>query len=388
MNGEPEQQDSSEVEQDLGEQSCSWKSKLSAALNDEQIFFSLLLLGIFYVGYTAAKADFDANDTSIDDDERFIQSCYCSLHQRSFYRSWFILFCAIWFIIHTYTFLAQFLTNKCQICGNFITRILAACSILSECFCCVCPCGKDDNGDPSVGQNQLAIQDLVSTEKLESNIKMLWFQYCKLYVAGYAKDDEKIGIVSSNNEDQRDSGNRHEEDCFLECSKQGKVSRLLCCLKCERKCAYQKEDLEGAVDKSCLCCCFKCSKRSYEIKDNNQNDDCVCCSIPITCPNITMMCCKHYFPSAHILKGVIRVFLFFIKYLSQLVTVPLLLLQMFDTYSLLCFSPDLYCSNTSEYKLHLAQAAITLLFYCSLTLSQLTSTMLAWNPWPKDKHDS
>ena len=306
MSSEPGQQDSSEVEQDLSEQSCSWKSKLSAALNDEQVFFSLLLLGIFYVGYTAAKADFDANDTSIDDDERFIQSCYCSLHQRSFYRSWFILFCAIWFIIHTYAFLAQFqiLTNKCQNCGNIITGILAACSVLLECFCCVCPCRKDDDGGPSVGQNQLAIKGLVSTEKLESNIRMLWFQYCKLYVTGYAKDDEKIGIVSKareNNEDQRDSG-------------------------------------------------------------------------------------KHYFPSAHILKGVIRAFLFFIKYLSQLVTVPLLLLQMFDTYSLLCFSPDLYCSNTSEYKLHLAQAAITLLFYCNLALSQLTSTMLAWNPWPEDMH--
>lgn len=384
---------SSEGHQDLSEQSCSWKSKLSAALNDEQIFFSLLLLGIFYVGYTAAKADFDASDMSIDDDERFVQSCYCSLHQRTFFRSWFGLFCVIWFIIHTYTFFAPFLTKKHKWYGNITTGILAGCSILLECFCCVwpcpcgcsdCPCRKDDDDIPNVSQNQPA--DLVSTKKLESNIRLLWSQYCKLYVAGYAKDDEKV-IISKTSEDQTDSGNGHEENCFLEYSRQGKVS-CLCCLKCTCTCTYHKEDSERAVEKSCAICCFKCNKRSYKIEDNNQNDDCVCCNKPVTCPNISMMCFQHYFPGVLILKGVIRVFLFLIKYLSQLVTVPLLLLQIFDTYSLLCFSPDLYCSNTSEYKLHLAQAAITLLFYCSLTLSQLISTMLAWNPWPKDEQDS
>ena len=200
------------------------------------------------------------------------------------------------------------------------------------------------------------------------------------------KDDEKISIVNNpedNNKDQRDSGNEHKEDCFLECirSKEVKVS-CLCCI--ERDCAFNKENQEGIVhNKSCFICCFQCNKQSHKKKGNNLNDDCVCCNETITCPNINMMCCGHYFPSAHILKGVIRGFLFLIKYVSQLVTVPLLLLQMFDTYSLLCFSPDLYCSNTSEYKLHLAQAAITLLFYCSLTMSQLTSAILAWNPWPK-----
>ena len=376
---EQEPQGNSEIEQDLSKESCGWKRQLSAALNDEQIFFSLLLIGVFYVGYTAAKADFDANDTSIDDDERFIQSCYCSLHQRNFFRSWYILFCAIWLIIHTYTFLAQILAKKCQGCGNIITGSLAICSVFLEYFCSICPCIKDD---VKVGQNHLAIQGLVSTEELESNITSLWFQYCKLYVVGYSQDDEKISInnLQGSNEDQRDSGNRHEEDCFLECSKQGKIL-CLCCLRCS---AYSKgTNLEGAVDESCPICCLKCNEGCYKMECNNQEDDCVCCKIPITCPNINMMCCGHHFPGAHILKGVIRGFLFLIKYVSQLVTVPLLLLQMFDTYSLLCFSPELYCSSTSEYKLHLAQAAITLLFYCSLTMSQLTSAILAWNPWPK-----
>ena len=264
---------------------------------------------------------------------------------------------------------------------NIITGSLAICSVFLECFCSICPCIKDD---VKVGQNHLAIQGLVPTEELESNITLLWFQYCKLYVVGYSQDDEKISINNpqASNEDQRDSGNRHEEDCFLECSKQGKIL-CLCCLKCN---AYSKgKNLEAAEDELCSICCFKCNKMPHKTECNNQEDDCVCCKKSITCPNINMICCGHYFPGAHILKGVVRGFLFLIKYVSQLVTVPLLLLQMFDTYSLLCFSPDLYCSNTSEYKLHLAQTAITLLFYCSLILSQLTRTML---DWPKDKNAS
>ena len=36
---ETEQQGNDEVEQNLVKESCSWKRKLSAALNDEQIFF-------------------------------------------------------------------------------------------------------------------------------------------------------------------------------------------------------------------------------------------------------------------------------------------------------------------------------------------------------------
>ena len=75
-------------------------------------------------------------------------------------------------------------------------------------------------------------------------------------------------------------------------------------------------------------------------------------------------------------------------YHSCMATVPLLLLQIFDTYSFLCFSPDSYCSHTTEYKQHVVQAAITLFFYCSLVMSHLTSTLLIWNPWPKRNEQS
>ena len=292
---------------------CSWKSKLSAAFNDEQIFFSLLLLSIFYVGYAAAKADFDDDNTS-----RFIQSCYCSTHQRSFFRAWFLLFCLIWFIIHTYTFLTQLFVKSWPGCGKIIIRLLTIGSVCLECTCFLLPAlyqrmkaqsCNDIIGDPDINQNRLKAPKFPKAD-LESNIRLLWYQYCRLYVVGYAEDDNMI---------------------------------------------------EFTINQS-----------------SQQKDDCAC-----TCPT---MCCNQL-AHGYLCKGIIRACLFLIKYASQLVAVPLLLLQIFDTYSLLCFSPDLYCSSTSEYKLHLAQSAITLLFYCSLALSQLVSTMLSWNPWPQKRNE-
>ena len=322
---------------------CNWKRKLSAAFNDEQIFFSLVLLSIFYVGYTAAKADFDADNTSIDNKERFIQSCYCSTHQRSFFRAWFYLFCLIWFIIHTYTFLAQLFVKSCPWCGIIITGLLTIGNICLEFICfesCMkvrsCVCNIDTPGND---QNQLKIPEHPKAD-LESNISLLWYQYCKLYVVGYAEDDDMINFNTKNQ-----------------------------------------------PAKKTECCPCSCSISKCENQQEDESDDCVCCSRHCTCPTLHIKYCNQdgYFHIAHALKGITRAFLFLIKYMSQLVTVPLLLLQIFDTYSLLCFSPDLYCSRTSEYKLHLAQAAITLLFFCSLALSQLASMMLTWNPWPQKK---
>ena len=324
----------------------SWKSKLSAAFNDEQVFFSLLLLSIFYVGYTAAKAEFDADNTSLDNEERFIQSCYCSTHQRCFFRAWFFLFCAVWFIIHTYTFLAQLLVKSCPCCGNFITKLLtigSACSELTCCPCIKCPCIKCPCikvCNPDNNQNQLKIPKHSKTD-LESKISLLWYQYCKLYVVGYTEDDDMINFKQIT------------------------------------------ENQPAKKTKCCPCCSIKCKNQSESSQQEDESDNryrVCCCTLHIMCYNH-----KGYFPIGHVLKDITRAFLFLVKYVSQLVTVPLLLLQIFDTYSLLCFSPDLYCSRTSEYKLHLAQAAITLLFFCSLALSQLASMMLVWNPWPQKK---
>ena len=81
---------------------------------------------------------------------------------------------------------------------------------------------------------------------------------------------------------------------------------------------------------------------------------------------------------------VIYSFFLIVKYLAQLATVPLILMQIFDSYSLLCFVPnDEYCTRTSEYRIHAVQTIITVSFFCSLALALLANTILEWNPWPK-----
>ena len=101
------------------------------------------------------------------------------------------------------------------------------------------------------------------------------------------------------------------------------------------------------------------------------NDDCTCgCDQSVGCFVNCFRCINHSF-------------LLMVKFLAQFCTIPLLFLQVFDTYSLLCFNPQWFCSDKTEYDLHLSQALITLLFYCCLAMSQLASTMLNWNPWPK-----
>ena len=79
----------------------------------------------------------------------------------------------------------------------------------------------------------------------------------------------------------------------------------------------------------------------------------------------------------------IHVILLVSRLIAQLAIVPLLMIQMFDTYAYLCFAAHSYCGMTAEYRLHFDQTAITFGFYCSLMVSLLTTTMLRWIPRPK-----
>jgi len=77
--------------------------------------------------------------------------------------------------------------------------------------------------------------------------------------------------------------------------------------------------------------------------------------------------------------------LFFIlgsfQYLAQLAAIPLLIVQMYDTYTLLCFGVKDYCSDEYKYDLHLDhQAILTFAFFCCLGVSFLTSVLMQWDP--------
>ena len=235
------------------------------------------------------------------------------------------------------------------------------CKCLNQCLSKCCCKNKEQYESISELMESTAsstINNIVQGNKIKlvrKNISLLWFQYCKLYVIGYTRyynkrQPIKIIIEKNNSEDDVDNGETKNGCCFLECKKR--------------------------EDATCThpCCCLRCSRQCCSQYGNES-----------TCPDINIMCCNKYFPDRFLSKDITRAFVFLVKYLSQLATVPLLLLQIFDTYSFLCFSPDSYCSHTTEYKQHVVQAAITLFFYCSLVMSHLTSTLLIWNPWPHDE---
>ena len=82
-------------------------------------------------------------------------------------------------------------------------------------------------------------------------------------------------------------------------------------------------------------------------------------------------------------QTVFHIILSFIRFIAQLAVVPLLMIQILDTYAYLCFTANSYCNMRSQYKLHLDQTAITFGFYCSLMISLLSTTMVRWFPLPK-----
>ena len=81
-------------------------------------------------------------------------------------------------------------------------------------------------------------------------------------------------------------------------------------------------------------------------------------------------------------KNLIHGFLLIFQYIAQLFAIPLLIIQMFDTYTLLCFGADNYCSDSDEYRLNLDQTAITFALYCCLGISRLAAALMQWDPWP------
>ena len=175
-------------------------------------------------------------------------------------------------------------------------------------------------------------------------IEVLWFQYYKLYVVGYGNhEDKKIILDDQIDYDNNDSG----VTCFSYIAKN--------CTGCIDQ---DSNEEQPAVDH--YTCCH----------DDEKLGTCTC---------------------VNILKILFRTLLLLVQFLVQAATIPLLFLQLLDSYSLLCFfSPMYFCGSSSSvaYELSLAQAAITLLFYCCLALTQLASTMLNWSPWPKKNDES
>ena len=81
-------------------------------------------------------------------------------------------------------------------------------------------------------------------------------------------------------------------------------------------------------------------------------------------------------------------FLVIVRFLAQLVVIPMLILQMLSTYAWICITEDYHCqSAVTHYQLGLYQAYITFGFYIALLIAILATTMLRWFPHSKDARD-
>ena len=321
-----------------------WKSKLSGAFTSEQLFFSLAILSVFYIGYVTFNG---YSDVSTKHEGNILDSCYCKHSHQHFYRAWFISGCIVWAALLTYSYIGvrfPSLENLPNVVIYISKYLFKKCKHLLRCCRKKCCKHTDDNYTIATDESQPDPGGSKSGGKGSRYTEVLWFQYYNLHVTGYAKgDDEKIVL------DANISNDDHESVEPVTVS----------------------HDIDNSDDKI-MVPCFCCIAYIGETKDSQAvRENCSC-----KCDESIGICVS-------VLKSMNNILLLLIKFLAQLVTLPLLLLQIFNTYSLLCFSPNLFCETSTDNKIHLAQAAISILFYFSLALSQLASTMLNWNPWPQ-----
>ena len=81
-------------------------------------------------------------------------------------------------------------------------------------------------------------------------------------------------------------------------------------------------------------------------------------------------------------------FLVIVRFFAQLTLIPVLILQMLNTYAWICLMKDHYCENEeSRYHLGLAQTYLTFTFYIALLIAILSTIMLRWFPYSKLARD-
>jgi len=307
-------------EKGLEKEVKGWKSKLTLGLDNTQVLISLIILGSFYFAYNITN--YSLGNTR--DQYSITGACFCRQKAQRFYRLWFYLFLVIWLIIYTYIFLEQTLKKiEClQNYGKFM-EALRKFSFWKDrgkdlvAFCRYCCCKNKNVGMLPTSEPNLDNENRKNFRELEHYERILWYRYYKLYVVGYAKD-----------------------------------------IKPEPLKTYKKDGKPGqAFD-------------SLEVSDINRRNY-ICCS------DCCKGCCQH---CHYILRSPVRFVLLLLKFIAQAATVPILMLQVFDTYALLCFLPNgEYCRTATEYKINVALAAITMSFLFCIVLAQLTSALLEWD---------
>jgi len=323
------------LNKETNNQTADWKQTLSGALTDGHLLGALVVLAIFYIGYAIVSG---YHDNHSKDEDHVTLRCSCHYGHRKFYIAWYSTCCVLWLFVHLCMKVYYgALWKRLKPCflkhvSNKVKRgehsnTVVCCSPNHYCWCY--PCAY-------VG-NKLSMLLRYLTEKSHKEVfrfqHYIFAQYYELYVIGITKNIQNMNfeyfhqiIMSANQKNIR-----HSEQTTTD--------------------------------------------SPYQQQEPNKK---------LKSPNVITAVSNRYDKRSwmYILHYCFHIFLWVVQFFSQLSVVPLLLIQMFDTYAFLCFTGDSYCSLRAEYKLHLDQTALTFAFYCSLTLSFLSSVMLTWIPGP------
>ena len=313
-----------------------WKSALSGTLNDTQLTFALIVLFIFFAVYTFIDGVFiDSNRKDVDV-VKDIQNgdCNCKSFHKNFYIVWFTLCSTVWVVGPFVLWIFQ-CSNCCSSKLN-CTNVLAK---LHSVITCIAERINTFNSEKikEVANTILKVLKLFNIDKITGSLKKIedlkWLEYYNMHITGahikqikFKKIKKRIlKVIGPSNEQNVNSDQTAKKNP-------------------EEK----SETIDGEAD--------------IEGMEGNY-----CCG----------GCCLFFYLVCFLLEGG--------RIIAQRATVPLLMVQAFDTYAFLCFTGNQYCTPTAQYDIPLGQAAFTFAFSVSIMVSTLTVAMLKWFKYERKK---
>ena len=223
------------------------------------------------------------------------------------------------------------------------------------CYCITCNCitGKT-KGKAQINKEKRTFKEF--EDKINNSKYHLWTQYYELYVIGITKNSEKSQILDKFEKKCKDHTTDEQRKPVVIERKESEVNEPT-----TKDTANLVKNMEGHSN---IQPTTSTAKAETTTALPRYQTDRSCTSI---------------------VQTVFHIILSFIRFIAQLAVLPLLMIQILDTYAYLCFTANSYCNMRAQYKLHLDQTAMTFAFYCSLMISLLSTTMVRWFPLPEKK---
>ena len=327
-----------------------WKKYLSGAMSDFQLYMALMVLFIFYCIYTLYNAYYSLDGNVGDRDEgEIIQNCTCEGSHRIFYLVLTIACCILWLLVHSCYALYKLFPS--------LTKPLL--QKLKQTF----QSKKDDETDGDSYETKL---------KKKTNRTVV---RCKTLL--HKRHDETYAI-----------GKKNSEPIFNLDNLMELIKILLSPEFRKKKCPPSQNTGSTCPDSGSPDSGNKKNPDSVTKESpDNGNPDSETKESPDSGNKE-----KYYIYlmklARHISLGLFHLFLQVALFLVQLSVVPLLIFQMFDTYTLLCLAERDFCDTESRYRLHLDKTVLSFSFYCALMISFLVTRWLNIVPFPWKLEDN